>query len=207
MNLQLLTDLYEFSMANGHYATLPHDRQTRFDVFYRRVPDNGSFVIVAGLQQVVEQVQNWHFTKENIEYLTSLNEFTPEFLDYLSKIKNHCSIKALPEGTPVFPREPIISISGPLIEAQLLETFILNIINHQSLIATKSWQINHAAQGRPIMEFGARRAQGPDAATYGRGPRWSAVVPARRTYKQPVNLISPRPAQWHMPGSKASLMN
>lgn len=167
MNLQLLTDLYEFSMANGYYATLPHDRQARFDVFYRRVPDNGSFVIVAGLQQVVEQVQNWHFTKENIEYLTSLNEFTPEFLDYLSKIKNHCSIKALPEGTPVFPREPIISISGPLIEAQLLETFILNIINHQSLIATKSWQINHAAQGRPIMEFGARRAQGPDAATYG----------------------------------------
>ena len=167
MNLQLLTDLYEFSMANGYYATLPHDRQARFDVFYRRVPDNGSFVIVAGLQQVVEQIQNWHFTKENIEYLTSLNEFTPEFLDYLSKIKNHCSIKALPEGTPVFPREPIISISGPLIEAQLLETFILNIINHQSLIATKSWQINHAAQGRPIMEFGARRAQGPDAATYG----------------------------------------
>lgn len=157
MNLQLLTDLYEFSMANGYYATLPHDRQARFDVFYRRVPDNGSFVIVAGLQQVVEQVQNWHFTKENIEYLTSLNEFTPEFLDYLSKIKNHCSIKALPEGTPVFPREPIISISGPLIEAQLLETFILNIINHQSLIATKSWQINHAAQGRPIMEFGASR--------------------------------------------------
>ncbi len=99
MNLQLLTDLYEFSMANGYYATLPHDRQARFDVFYRRVPDNGSFVIVAGLQQVVEQVQNWHFTKENIEYLTSLNEFTPEFLDYLSKIKNHCSIKALPEGT------------------------------------------------------------------------------------------------------------
>lgn len=99
MNLQLLTDLYEFSMANGYYATLPHDRQARFDVFYRRVPDNGSFVIVAGLQQVVEQVQNWHFTKENIEYLTSLNEFTPEFLDYLSKIKNHCSIKALPERT------------------------------------------------------------------------------------------------------------
>lgn len=87
MNLQLLTDLYEFSMANGYYATLPHDRQARFDVFYRRVPDNGSFVIVAGLQQLVEQVQNWHFTKENIEYLTSLNEFTPEFLDYLSKIK------------------------------------------------------------------------------------------------------------------------
>lgn len=167
MNLQMLTDLYEFSMANGYYATLPHDRQARFDVFYRRVPDNGSFVIAAGLQQVVEQVQNWHFTRANIQYLQSLKEFSPDFLNYLSTIKNHCSIKALPEGTPVFPREPIISVSGPLIEAQLLETFILNIINHQSLIATKSWQINHAAQGRPIMEFGARRAQGPDAATYG----------------------------------------
>lgn len=167
MDLQMLTDLYEFSMANGYYATLPHDRQARFDVFYRRVPDNGSFVIAAGLQQVVEQVANWHFSKENIEYLKSLKEFSPDFLDYLSKIKNSCTIQALPEGTPVFPREPIISISGPLIEAQLLETFVLNIINHQSLIATKSWQINHAAQGRPIMEFGARRAQGPDAATYG----------------------------------------
>lgn len=163
----MLTDLYEFSMANGYYAILPHDRQARFDVFYRRVPDNGSFVIAAGLQQVVEQVANWHFSKENIEYLKLLKEFSPNFLDYLSKIKNGCTIQALPEGTPVFPREPIISISGPLIEAQLLETFVLNIINHQSLIATKSWQINHAAQGLPIMEFGARRAQGPDAATYG----------------------------------------
>lgn len=167
MNLQMLTDLYEFSMANGYYAALPHDRQARFDVFYRRVPDNGSFVIAAGLQQVVEQVQDWHFTKENIEYLQSLGEFSPDFLDYLRTAKNHCSIMALPEGTPVFPREPIISICGPLIEAQLLETLILNIINHQTLIATKSWQINHAAHGRPIMEFGARRAQGPDAATFG----------------------------------------
>lgn len=163
----MLTDLYEFSMANGYYATLPHDRQARFDVFYRRVPDNGSFVITAGLQQVLEQVQNWHFTKDNIDYLSSLHEFSPAFLDYLKTVRNHCSISALPEGTPVFPREPILSICGPLIEAQLLETFVLNIINHQSLIATKSWQMNYAAQGRPIMEFGARRAQGPDAATYG----------------------------------------
>lgn len=167
MDLQMLTDLYEFSMANGYFATLPHERQARFDVFYRRVPDNGSFVVAAGLQQVVEQVNNWHFSPENIEYLKSLKQFSPEFLDYLSQAKNRCFIKALPEGTPVFPREPILSICGPLIEAQLLETFVLNIVNHQSLIATKSWQINHAAQGRPIMEFGARRAQGPDAATFG----------------------------------------
>lgn len=167
MNLQMLTDLYEFSMANGYYATLPHNRQARFDVFYRRVPDQGSFVIAAGLQQVIEQVRDWHFTPDNIDYLRSLQELSPAFLHFLSTAHNQCTIEALPEGTPVFPREPIVSISGPLIEAQLLETLVLNLINHQSLIATKSWQINHAAQGRPIMEFGARRAQGPDAATFG----------------------------------------
>lgn len=109
MNLQLLTDLYEFSMANGYYATLPHDRQARFDVFYRRVPDNGSFVIVAGLQQVVEQVQNWHFTKENIEYLTSLNEFTPEFLDYLSKIKITARLR-------LYQKEPLFSHGNQLFQ-------------------------------------------------------------------------------------------
>ncbi len=167
MSLELLTDLYEFSMANGYYAALPHDRQARFDVFYRRVPDNGSFVVSAGLQQVIEEIKNWHFSADDIAYLQSLKEFSPAFLNYLSRVHNQCTVKALPEGTPVFPRELIMSITGPLVEAQLLETLVLNIINHQSLIATKSWQINHAAQGRPIMEFGARRAQGPDAATYG----------------------------------------
>lgn len=167
MSLEMLTDLYEFSMANGYFERLPHERQARFDVFYRKVPDNGSFVIAAGLAQVLEEVANWHFTPADLAYLKSLKSFTPAFLKYLSKAKNQCSIKALPEGTPVFPQEPILSVEGPLIEAQLLETFVLNLINHQSLIATKSWQINHAAHGKPIMEFGARRAQGPDAATYG----------------------------------------
>ncbi|WP_457769357.1 nicotinate phosphoribosyltransferase [Limosilactobacillus reuteri] len=167
MKLELLTDLYEFSMANGYYHTLPRDKQARFDVFYRRAPDNGSFVISAGLMQVIDQVKNWHFSTGDIDYLPSLNHFSDDFLFYLTSAHNHCSIKAIPEGTPVFPREPILSISGPLIDVQLFETLILNIINHQSLIATKSWQITSATGGRPVMEFGARRAQGPDAAIYG----------------------------------------
>ena len=167
MTHELLTDMYEFSMANGYYEALPHDRQARFDVFYRRVPDQGSFVISAGLQQVLEEVSQWHFSQDDINYLRSLHHFSDGFLDYLAKAKNECTITALPEGTPVFPREPIVSVCGPIIEAQLLETLILNLINHQSLIATKARQIVNVANGHSVMEFGARRAQGPDAATYG----------------------------------------
>lgn len=167
MSLELLTDMYEFSMANGYYACFPESRQARFDVFYRRVPDQGSFVIAAGLRQVVDEVANWHFSDRDIEYLKSLKHFSADFLQYLRRARNECTITAMPEGTPVFPREPILSVTGPLIEAQLLETLVLNLINHQSLIATKSRQIVNAAKGRPVMEFGARRAQGPDSATYG----------------------------------------
>ena len=167
MKHELLTDMYEFSMANGYYQTLPHDKQARFDVFYRKAPDDGSFVISAGLMQVIDEVKNWHFSTGDIAYLRSLNHFSDDFLFYLTAAHNRCSIKAIPEGTPVFPQEPILSISGPLIDVQLLETLILNIINHQSLIATKAWQITSVTGGRPVMEFGARRAQGPDAAIYG----------------------------------------
>lgn len=166
MKHELLTDLYEFSMANGYYQTLPHDKQARFDVFYRKAPDDGSFVISAGLMQVIDEVKNWHFSTDDIAYLRSLNHFSDDFLFYLTAAHNRCSIKAIPEGTPVFPQEPILSISGPLIDVQLLETLILNIINHQSLIATKAWQITSVTGGRPVMEFGARRAQGPDAAIW-----------------------------------------
>lgn len=167
MTHELLTDLYEFSMANGYYQTQPHDMRARFDMFYRTVPDHGSFVLAAGLQQVIEEVKNWHFTQDDIDYMKTLNLFAPDFLNYLLKAKNECNIKAVREGTPIFPREPILTVEGPLMEAQMLETLILNIINHQSLIATKARRITQAAQGRPVMEFGARRAQGPDAATYG----------------------------------------
>lgn len=164
---EMLTDLYEFSMANGYYETLPHDEEAVFDVFYRNVPDNGSFVIAAGLAQVVEALENFHFTAEDIEYLRSLKLFSEGFLDYLANLKFDCEVKAIPEGTPVFPREPMLTVRGPLLQCQLLETFVLNMLNHQSLIATKSRRICAAAEGRAVMEFGARRAQGPDASVYG----------------------------------------
>lgn len=165
-NLALLTDLYEYSMANGfqHYLT-----QTRavFDVFFRKVPDKGGLVVAAGLQQIVEQLQNFNFSADDLEYFRSLKLWDEDFLQFLANFKLECQISAVPEGMPVFPREPLITVSGPIAQAQLLETLILNIFNHQSLIATKSRRMTQAAQGKPIMEFGARRAQGPDSALYG----------------------------------------
>ncbi|EOD02834.1 nicotinate phosphoribosyltransferase, partial [Lactobacillus delbrueckii subsp. jakobsenii ZN7a-9 = DSM 26046] len=154
-------------MANGYFETLPRDTEAVFDVFYRTVPDNGSFVVSAGLEQVVEQLRGFHYTKEDIDYLKSLNLFSAEFISYLETMTFDCVVYAIPEGTPVFPRVPILTVKGPLIQCQLLETFVLNLINHQSLIATKSRRINLAAAGRPVMEFGARRAQGPDASVLG----------------------------------------
>lgn len=165
-NLSLLTDLYEFSMANGFQHDLP-DTQATFDVFFRRVPDAGSFVIAAGLQQVVEALQHFSFSTSDLDYFRQLDLWTPEFLAYLADFKLDCQIQAVAEGTPIFPREPLLTITGPIAQAQLLETLILNILNHQSLIATKARRLTFAAAGRPIMEFGARRAQGPDSAIYG----------------------------------------
>jgi len=165
-NLSLMTDLYEFSMANGFQHDLPETTAT-FDVFFRNVPDDGSFVIAAGLQQVIEAIQNFHFNQDDLDYFHQLGIWDDEFLDYLSSLKLTCKIKAIPEGTPVFPREPLLTVTGPIAQAQLLETIILNILNHQSLIATKARRLVYAANGRPIMEFGARRAQGPDSAIYG----------------------------------------
>ncbi|RRK10106.1 nicotinate phosphoribosyltransferase [Lactiplantibacillus garii] len=165
-NLSLLTDLYEFSMANGFQHDLPATQAT-FDVFYRRVPDAGSFVIAAGLQQVIEALQNFHFSEADLAYFKTLDLWDPEFLNYLANFKLDCQIQAVAEGTPVFPREPLLTVTGPIAQTQLLETLILNILNHQSLIATKARRLTFAASGRPIMEFGARRAQGPDSAIYG----------------------------------------
>ncbi|MDE3316655.1 nicotinate phosphoribosyltransferase [Lacticaseibacillus zeae] len=167
MNPAMLTDLYEFSMANGYCAALPHEDQAVFDLFFRTVPDHGSFVIAAGLQQVVEALRNFHFEDADISYLRSLKLYSETFLDYLKKMRLDCTVLALPEGTPVFPREPLLTVQGPLMQVQLLETLLLNIVNHQSLIATKARRITAAAEGRPVMEFGARRAQGPDASVYG----------------------------------------
>lgn len=166
-NLTMLTDFYEITMANGYFHSEVRDYEACFDMFFRRVPDSGGYAIMAGLEQVIEYLKNLEFTDEDIDYLREKNIFSKEFLDYLHDFKFTCDVWAVPEGTPIFPYEPIITITGPLIQAQFVETFILLTINHQSLIATKSTRIVRAAQGRPVMEFGSRRAQGASAAIYG----------------------------------------
>ncbi len=164
-NLSLLTDLYEFSMANGFQKDMPDTRAT-FDIFFRKVPDQGSFVITAGLQQIIDALP-FSFSPDDITYFRSLHLWDEDFLNFLATFKFDCHIRAIPEGTPVFPRESLMTVEGPIAQAQLLETLLLTILNHESLIATKARRITFAAGDRPIMEFGARRAQGPDSAIYG----------------------------------------
>ncbi len=166
-NLSMLCDFYELTMGNGYLAAGYGDRICYFDVFYRQCPDGGGFAIAAGLQQVVEYIQNLSFSSEDIAYLRRRNLFSEEFLAYLADFKFTGDIWAVPEGTPVFPKEPIMTIRAPAIQAQLIETYILLCINHQSLIATKANRVVRAAQGRTVLEFGSRRAQGADAAVLG----------------------------------------
>lgn len=165
-NLTLLTDLYELTMMQGYFKN-PTNQTVIFDMFYRVNPCGGSFAITAGLEQMIEYIENLHFETEDIDYLRSLNIFEEDFLEYLSTFRFTGDIYAIPEGTVVFPREPLVKVIAPIMEAQLVETAILNIINHQSLIATKAARVCYAARGDGIMEFGLRRAQGPDAGTYG----------------------------------------
>lgn len=165
--LELVTDFYEFTMSNGYFAMNMNNVTAYFDVFFREIPDGGGYVIFAGLEQIIEYIQNLHFDEEDINYLKSTNKFSNEFLNYLGNFKFSGDIWAVPEGTVVFPTEPLITVKAPLIEAQLLETMLLLLINHQSLIATKASRIVSAAKGRPVMEFGARRAHSIDAAVYG----------------------------------------
>lgn len=165
-NWALVTDLYELTMANGFKEKLGEEEGV-FDIFFRKMPDDGSFVVLAGLEQAIEELRNFHFEKEDIEYLNGLNLFSDDFIEYLADFKFSCRVWAVPEGTPIFPREPVMTIQGPLIQAQLFETLLLSIINHETLIATKARRITAAAKGRGVMEFGARRAQGPSSATYG----------------------------------------
>lgn len=167
MSLALLTDFYELTMANGYLEHGLKNKQVYFDMFFRRIPDDGGFAIMAGVEQLIEFIENLKFTDEDIEYLRSKKIFSPDFLDYLKNFKFSCDIWAIPEGTPIFPNEPIITVRGPVIEAQFIETILLLTINHQSLIATKANRIVRAAQGRAVMEFGSRRAQGYDGAIYG----------------------------------------
>lgn len=164
--LELIADFYEFTMSNGYFVKNKNDI-AYFDVFFRKVPDKGGYAIVAGLEQIIDFVQNLKFDKEDIEFLRSKQIFSEEYLNYLENFKFTGDIWAIPEGTVVFQNEPLITVKAPVVEAQLLETMLLLILNHQSLIATKTSRIVRAAQGRPVMEFGARRAHGISAAIYG----------------------------------------
>ena len=166
LNLSLLTDLYELTMMQGYFKTGNKTRVV-FDMFYRENPCGNGYAVMAGLEQVIDYIKNLHFDKENIDYLRNLGIFDEDFLEYLNNFRFSGDIYAIPEGTVIFPREPLLKVIAPIMEAQLIETAILNIINHQSLIATKASRVCEAAQGDGVMEFGLRRAQGPDAGTYG----------------------------------------
>ena len=167
INLTMLTDFYEITMANGYFTNGFKDTIGYFDMFFRKVPDGGGFAIMAGVEQLVNYLSELSFTQEDIDYLRSKHIFREEFLDYLKNFKFTCDVWAVPEGTPIFPGEPIVTVRGPVIQAQFVETMVLLSINHQSLIATKTSRIVHAAGGDGVMEFGLRRAQGPDAGIYG----------------------------------------
>ncbi|QDR78875.1 Nicotinate phosphoribosyltransferase pncB2 [Sporomusa termitida] len=167
MNLTMLTDFYEITMGNGYFQNKLQDKIAYFDMFFRRVPDGGGFAVMAGVEQLILYLQELSFTDADIEFLSKKNLFNEEFLNYLRHFRFSCDVWAVPEGTPIFPNEPIVTVRGPIIEAQLVETMILLTINHQSLIATKANRIVRAAQGRAVVEFGSRRAQGYDGAMFG----------------------------------------
>ena len=166
-NYTLLVDFYELTMANGFFKEGMRDKTVIFDMFFREVPDNGEYTIVAGLEQLIEYMENLHFSEEDIEFLRDKNIFDEEFLDYLYNFDFQCDVWAMPEGTLAFPGEPLMTVRGPAIQAQMLETMVLLTLNHQSMIATKASRIVKQAKGRPVVEFGSRRAQGYSAANLG----------------------------------------
>lgn len=166
-NLTMLMDFYELTMSNGYFEHGMKDKIACFDMFFRKIPDGGGFAIMAGVEQLIDYIRNLSFSDEDIEYLKSRNLFCDEFLDYLKNFRFSCDVYAVPEGTPIFPGEPIVKVVGPVIEAQLIETMLLITINHQCLIATKSNRIVRASKGRAVMEFGSRRAQGSTGAVNG----------------------------------------
>lgn len=191
-NLTMLTDFYEITMSNGYFQHGFQDREAVFDMFFRRIPDDGGFAIFAGLEQLIEYLQNLSFTSDDIAYLRSKKQFSEDFLDYLKHFSFKCDIWSMREGTPIFPYEPVVIVRGPIIQAQLVETMVLLTINHQSLVATKANRIARAAAGRPVAEFGSRRAQSYDAAilgaraTYIGGCSSTACVIADREYGIPA---------------------
>ncbi len=192
MNLTMLVDFYELTMANGYFEKGIHNQTAYFDMFFRRVPDQGGFAIMAGVDQVINYLNHLTFTDEDLALLASKNIFSEDFLTYLRHFKFECDVYAIPEGTPILPNEPILTVKGPLIQAQFIETMILLTINHQSLIATKANRIVRAADGRAVIEFGSRRAQGADGAILGARAAYiggcvsSACTIAERDYNVPV---------------------
>ncbi len=166
-NLTMLVDFYELTMGNGYFNKNLENQIAYFDMFFRRVPDGGGYCIMAGVEQLVQYLSNLKFTDKDLEFLRNKNIFNEEFLNYLKNFKFSCDVWAIPEGNPVFPNEPLVVVKGPIIQAQFIETMILLTINHQTLIATKANRICSAANGKPVMEFGSRRAQGYDGAIYG----------------------------------------
>ena len=166
-NLTMLCDYYELTMSNGYFVNGMKDKIVYFDVFYRDNPDNGGYAIAAGLEQIIEYIKDLRFDEDDIAYLRSRECFSEDFLSYLANFRFSGDIWAIPEGTVVFPGEPLMTVRAPIIEAQFIETYVLMMINHQSLIATKASRIARAAKGRAVSEFGSRRAQGADAAILG----------------------------------------
>lgn len=167
LNLTMLTDFYELTMANGYFETDMANDVAYFDMFFRKVPDGGGFAIMAGLEQVIDYLKDLSFSEDDIEFLRTKKMFSEKFLEYLKNFKFECDVWAIPEGTPIFPGEPLVTVRGPLMQAQFIETMILLLINHQSLIATKANRIVRSAKGRAVMEFGTRRAHGASAAILG----------------------------------------
>ena len=192
-NISMMMDFYEMTMANGYFVNGGENTRVAFDVFYRRNPDNGGFAIFAGLEQIIEYVENMNFSAEDVEFFRAQNIFSEDFLTYLSNFHFHGDIYAFPEGTIMYPNEPFLTVIADLIDAQLVETAILSQINHQSLIATKARRIVRSAEGRFVSDFGARRAHNMDAATYGAraafigGVNGTATVSAGKMFGIPVN--------------------
>ena len=192
-DVAMLSDFYESTMANGAILKGHKDTIAYFDMFFRRVPDDGVFAVMAGLEQLINDLKNFTFTAEDIEYMREQKTFDEKFLKYLKDFRFSCDVWAIPEGTPIFPKEPIITVRGPITELFLIETLLLLNINHQSLIATKANRIVRAAQGRPVMEFGARRAHGMDASVYGARAAYiggcvgTSCVKAGRDFDIPVS--------------------
>ena len=192
INTTLLTDFYELTMANGYFETGMADDIAYFDMFFRKIPDEGGFAIMAGLEQMIGYLDNLQFDERDIDYLRGKGIFSEKFLEYLRNFKFECDVWAVPEGTPVFPGEPLVTVRGPVIQAQFVETILLLAINHQSLIATKANRIVRAAQGRGVMEFGTRRAHGGSGAVHGARAAYiggcigTACALAERDFKIPA---------------------